>query len=124
MEKNDLVIDGKEYVLKSSIKPEIKAKQKDTLKYCIVRSYDSGVFAGYVGKPINREATIYNARRLWYWDGANSLSELAMVGVTKPQNCKFPIELPEIFVLNISEIIPCTEKARLSIADVKIWSQN
>lgn len=92
-------------------------------KYCIVRTYSAGVFAGWIKNKAGKENTIYKARRLWYWDGASSLSQLAMEGVTRPENCKFPIEMKEVILKEIIEIIPCTEKARLNIAKVPIWEQ-
>jgi hypothetical protein len=125
MDKQELIIDDKEYVLKSSIKSSpIKAKSLKGLDYCIVRTYSAGVFAGYFNRKVKgQEGTIFNARRLWYWDGANSLSELAMKGVTKPTNCKFALSVPEIDLKNIIEVLPCTENARINIALVKEWVQ-
>ena len=110
MEKNELVIDGKEYVLKSTIKQNsIKAKSLKGLDYCIVRTYSAGVFAGYFNRKIKgQEGTVFNARRLWYWDGANSLSELAMKGVSKPTNCKFALSVPEVDLKNIIEVLVTT----------------
>ena len=92
-------------------------------KYVIARTYSAGVFAGYLNKKQGKEVTLLNARRLWYWDGASSLSQLAMQGVTKPQNCKFPVEVAEVTLTEVIEIIPCTEKARLNIKGVPIWEQ-
>ena len=125
MEKNELIIDGKAYVLKDSIKQNIlKAKSLKGLDYCIVRTYNAGVFAGYYDRKIKgQEGTIFSARRIWYWDGANSLSELAMKGVTKPKNCKFALSVPEIDLKNIIEILPCTDNAQKNIALVEEWVQ-
>ena len=91
------------------------------LKYVIVRTYSAGVFAGYLESQVGQEVVMLNARRLWYWDGACSLSQLAMDGVSKPQNCKFPKEVSKVKLLNAVEIIDCTEKSRTSIDSVKEW---
>ena len=91
------------------------------MKYVIVRTYSAGVFAGNLKSRKGQEVILTNARRLWYWDGAASLSQLANNGVTKPQNCKFPEEVSEITLLNVIEIIPVTEKAKKSISEVAIW---
>jgi hypothetical protein len=125
MEKNEIVIDGKEYVLKSTIKTNVLAKKNTKgLEYCIVRTYSAGVFAGYFDrKTKGQEGTVFNARRLWYWDGANSLSELSVKGVSKPDNCKFAVEVSEVDLKQIVEILPCTENARLNIKLVKEWVQ-
>lgn len=125
MEKNEIEVNGNVYVLKNTIKQQnVKAKSFKGLEYCIVRTYSAGVFAGYFNRKVKgQEGTVFNARRLWYWDGANSLSELAMKGVTKPQNCKFAIVVDEVDLKNIVEVLPCTENARLNIALVKEWVQ-
>ena len=94
-------------------------------KYVIVRTYSMGVFAGEL-QPETTETVkiLHNARRIWYWDGAASLSQLAMEGTSKPENCKFPCEVEEIQILDVIEVINCTEKSRLSIQSVKIWDNN
>jgi len=95
-------------------------------KYCIVRTYSAGVFAGMIDPASvkNKVGTVKKARRLWYWDGAASLSELAVKGVSKPNNCKFPCEVAEVFLQEIIEIIPCTTAAKKSIASVKEWTNH
>ena len=46
----------------------------------IVRTYSAGVFAGTLARKDGKEVELTNARRLWYWRGAASLSQLATVG--------------------------------------------
>jgi predicted CopG family antitoxin len=89
--------------------------------YVIVRTYLAGVFAGILEKKEGKEVTLTNARRLWYWDGAASLSQLAMEGVSKPENCKFPCEVDRIILTDVTEIIQTTKKAQRSIKKVKVW---
>jgi hypothetical protein len=111
-------INGVEYVRKDSIKtPEV------TGDYYIVRTYSAGVFAGNIIKRNGMEVEMANARRLWYWDGAASLSQLAMDGVTNPDACKFPKEVTSIILTQAIEIIPCTKKAEQIIKAVKIWTR-
>jgi len=92
-------------------------------EYVIVRTYSAGVFAGTLESRKGQEVVLKNARRLWYWDGAASLSQLATDGVSKPQNCKFPCEVLRVELLQVIEILQVTEKARKSIATVPIWSE-
>ena len=87
----------------------------------IIRTQSAGVFFGEIKERNGSEATIRNCRRLWYWEGAASLSQLALEGVKKPQNCKFTVTVGEITVLGVIEIIPCTEAAIESINNVPIW---
>ena len=90
-------------------------------KTCVVRTYSAGAFIGLVKSRDGKEVVLENARRLWYWDGAASLSQLANEGVSKPKNCKFPAPVPEILLTEAIEIIPATEAAVESIAAVKEW---
>ena len=120
-EPKTIKIDEIEYVRKENL--EKPAEEVDGMTYSIIRGDRSGVFAGYVKERKDNEVTIINARRLWYWDGAASISQLAVDGVSKPQNCKFPKEVRELLVLDAIEIIPCTEKAQKSISKVGEWSQ-
>ena len=116
----EIKMDGITYVPKESYEP---AEKLDGLEYVIVRTYSAGVFAGYLKSKDGKEVVLLNARRLWYWDGAASLSQLAMEGVSKPENCKFPCEMAKVELTEAIEIISCTEKARLSIKGVSIWKE-
>ena len=87
----------------------------------IIRGDRSGVFFGEIADRNGREVTIRNCRRLWYWDGAASLSQLAAEGVKAPKNCNFTVTVDELTVLDAIELIPCTEAACASIEGVKVW---
>ena len=65
--------------------------------------------------------TIRNAIRIWYWDGAASLSQLAVDGTCRPESCKFAVPVDKILVTEAIEILDVTEKAKISIQDVKPW---
>ncbi len=93
------------------------------MNYVIIRTYSAGVFAGYLESRNGQEVILRNARRLWYWSGASSLSQLAMEGTKNPDECKFPCEVDRIELLQAIEIIDVTEKAKKSISEVKIWAQ-
>jgi len=92
------------------------------MKYVIVRTYSAGVFAGYLESRTGKEVVMRNARRIWYWEGAASLSQLAMEGTSKPEDCKFPCEVDRVELLEAIEILDCTDKAKESIASVPVWS--
>jgi hypothetical protein len=91
-------------------------------KYVVVRTYSAGVHVGVLKSKEGLECTLENARRIYYWEGAATLSQLAMHGTSKPGNCKFPCEVDEI-LLQWIEIIPCTDKARYSIKSVPVWAE-
>ena len=90
-------------------------------KHCIVRTHSAGVFAGILKSRDGKEAVVTNARRIWYWDGAASLSQLAVDGTSKPKNCKFPVSVHEILLTDVIEIIPTTKVAQESIEEVPVW---
>lgn len=117
---NDVImIDGVEYVRKDHVQE--KAEELDGMEYCIVRTYSAGVFAGYVESMDGKEVKIRKVRRIWYWDGACSLSQLAVDGTQNPEKCKFACDVDTIIVTEAIEIIPCTKKAKESIQGVKPW---
>ena len=116
---NEIEINGIVYVPKGT--SAVPAAKVDGMEYVIVRTQSAGEFAGYLQERSGQEVTLCNARRLWFWDGAASLSQLAVDGTSKPTKCKFPCELKLIELTQAIEIIPTTEKARLSIASVPVW---
>ena len=117
--KKIIVVDGEEYVKASSVKQA--AESVDGMPYVVVRTYSAGVFAGYLKSRSGKEVALVNARRLWYWKGAASLSQLAMEGVSCPDSCKFPCAVIAITLTEAVEIIEATQEARQSIEKVKIW---
>jgi hypothetical protein len=119
--KDSITIDGVKYVREDLTKKQ--AEKLDGMVYCMVRAEKAGVFAGYVASRNGKEVVLKNARRIWYWDGAASLSQLAMEGTRKPQNCKFPCEVEEVELFDVCEIIPITAKAQKSIFEVPIWKK-
>src|ERR1700693_5596370 len=92
-------------------------------KYVIVRTYSAGVFAGNLQSRNGQEVVLTDARRLWYWDGAASLSQLAVDGTKERQNCKFPVAVPRVELLQVIEILDVSEAAEASIKAVKVWEQ-
>lgn len=91
-------------------------------KYVIVRAYQAGCFAGHFISREGSEVHLKDARRLWAWKGAASLSQMAVDGVSCPNECKFPVAVPFIEILGVIEVITTTEKAEASIKAVPIWA--
>lgn len=92
-------------------------------KKVIIRADQAGVFFGTLKEKNGNEVTMTDVRRLWYWDGAASLSQLAVDGTCRPENCKFTVTVPEMTVLGIIEIILCSNKAIKSIEGVAEWKR-
>lgn len=92
-------------------------------KKVIIRANGAGAFFGTLKEKNGNEVVMNNVRRLWYWDGAASLSQLAVDGTVAPRNCKFTVTVPEMTILGVIEIIPCTDKAIESIEGVAEWKR-
>ena len=98
-------------------------------QYVIVRTRDAGVFAGTLHAPVTQitapmpdSLVLHDARRLWYWNGAASLSQLAVDGTSNAAHCKFPVAVPEVALNGVIEVLAVTAKARESIDAVPVWS--
>lgn len=92
-------------------------------KKVIVRADKAGVFFGTLVAKRGSEVELEDCRRLWYWDGAASISQLAVDGTVSPENCKFTKTVSNIVILGVIEIIPCTENAVKSIEGVPEWKR-
>lgn len=121
----EIVIDGTTYVPKDSL--NASATPVDGLKPVLIRSVHSGVHFGLLKKeeftPAGKVITLAKSRRVWYWKGAASLSQMAVDGVNCPSECKFTMEVEEIEVVNVIETIPLTEKAFANLKNVPLWKK-
>lgn len=117
---NEIEINGQKYALKDSPQTELAEIDENGNEYKIVRTQSAGVFAGYLEEQNGQEVILLRARRLWYWSGAFSLSQLAIDGTSKPKECKFPEEVSKIILTQAIEILDVTEKARKSISGVAV----
>ncbi len=94
-----------------------------TKKY-LIRTYSAGVWYGNIKKHEGSEIILTNARRIWYWSGAASLSQLATDGTSRPRDCKFTVTIKDeegVFLPQVIEILPVSDKAQKSIDGVKDW---
>lgn len=77
-------------------------------KKCIIRTYAAGVFFGEVAEREGQELVLKNARRIWSWSGAFTLSAVAQDGI---KSGKLSRVEPEKLVLQVIEISPCSDEA-------------
>ena len=89
----------------------------------LIRTNRAGVFYGEIVSldETTRVAKLANVRRIWYWSGACSLSQMCMEGVKHPASCKFSMTVPSVTVFEVIEVLPCTDKACKSIEGVAVW---
>ena len=121
-----ITIGNKEYnvVVENNVPSlvEIKQNPQVDMPYVMCRTYSAGVFSGYLYSKIGKEVVLKNARRIWYWSGAASLSELAEKGTSDPDNCKFPCAVKTVELTEVIEIIYISKEAKKSIQGVKEWT--
>ena len=87
-------------------------------KKCIVRTYSAGVWFGEIEQKTGNEVIVKNARRLWQWKAAESisLSAVAVYGVDAA-GCRFAPAVESVW-LEAIELIPASEGAIRSIESV------
>ena len=112
----EIRINGKVYVEKSSIQPAINT---DGLKFVVIRTYSAGVHAGWLKRHDGKEVELLNAVRMWRWRGAFTLSEIAMNGLSKQDECKFAMPVDSIILTEAIEVIPCRQSAMENILAVQ-----
>jgi hypothetical protein len=95
--------------------------QNSLNKKVIVRADRAGVFYGILTAKEGNEVQLTNARKLYYWSGANTVEDLALRGVLNPNNCKFTDVVNEITVNNYLQILICTKIASSNIENVTVW---
>ncbi len=114
---NEVIIDGTVFVPKDSA-GTLNYTNAEGLPYVLVRTYSAGVYTGFLASKEGKEVKLLNAIMIWKWDGAFTLSQLAMEGTSKPNNCQFAIPVPVIDLIEAIAIIPVTEKAYNSLTGV------
>ena len=88
-ELKTIEINGVEYIRADCLEDNnyAMAQNHDGLDYVIIRTYSAGVHAGYLKYREGKEVELINTRRIWYWEGAASLSQLSKDGTAKPDRC-------------------------------------
>ena len=86
-------------------------------KKVIVRTHSAGVHFGTLAAKDGKEVVLKNARRIWYWEGAFTLSAVAVSGVGR--GSKLSVLTQEILLTEAIEIIPCSEAATENLQGLK-----
>lgn len=103
-----------------------KANLFDPNQFYIIRADKAGVFLAKIESIENGSAVCNSVRRLYYWEGALDVTQIAAHGVTRPQSCKFSVQMEEndkSTIFNLIELHPASEKAIKSIQSVKEWTK-
>jgi hypothetical protein len=119
---DSVFIGGIEYVPKTSAK-ELEVST-DGLPFVIIRTYSAGVHFGYLKQKestlAGMEVKLIRAQRMRSWAGAMDLSQLAIEGSTKPDQCKPSVIVNEIHLVAI-EIINVSVESFKQLTGMKIW---
>lgn len=102
----------------------MKTKSNLIGKHVIVRSNLAGVFFGKLIAKEEDELTLANARKFYYFSGANTVEDLATQGALKVNECKLTTEVKEIVISKFEQILPCTKKAIIQINSIPVWKYN
>ena len=109
-------VNGVKYVRADAV-----SKQRQSVKlgtFTMVRTSSAGVFAGHLKSRTGQEVVLNDAVRIHYWNGAASLSELAMRGSSKPSDCQFPVAVDEVLLTQAVELIPISTLAEKQIKEL------
>lgn len=74
--------------------------------FVLIRTYSAGVHFGTLISHKGQEVHLSNARRLWSWNGALSLSEVAAKGI-KLSESKVSVPVEEIIPISKTSNLPC-----------------
>ena len=83
--------------------------------FVLVRAGGAGVHFGTLEEREGQEVRLSNAKRLWSWTGALSLSEVASKGVNISAS-KISVAVEEIILPTVLEIIIVSKKSNLNQA--------
>ena len=120
MNIDDLTIKDARELAKLFCQPTQNGNHPSVGKFCVIRSYAAGVHVGTVASVTDsqsgREVRLTNTRRIWSWDGALSCSEISQTGIT---GGKMSVSIPENFVNQSVEILPCSREAEQCLLKFK-----
>ena len=91
-------------------------------KKVIIRTYSAGVHYGILNKVKDNVVELKNARRIHYWNGANSLTDIALGGISDKATSRITKKLPSIILQNVIEIIECTDVAIEDLDNFPEWT--
>jgi hypothetical protein len=95
------------------------AKTKQKL-YVVVRTYSAGVHVGELAAKDGKQVRLTNARRIWSWQGRNTLHEIANHGVgegSRVSEVVTAIELTEAI-----EVIACSAEGAANLRSA-LWNK-
>ncbi len=90
-------------------------------RFCLVNA-PAGIWFGVVVEASVGSVLLKNARNVFSWEGAFTISELAVQGTVRPNECRVPRAVSEVWLLNPECVIPCTPQAEQSLTSLPVWT--
>jgi hypothetical protein len=90
---------------------------------CIIRSKEAGVFFGTVKEIKSDSVLLENARKIYYWEGANCVEEISTSGVFQDSS-KITVEVSSILIFGVCQILKCTEMSIKCLEECKQWKKS
>ena len=91
-------------------------------KHVIVRSNLAGVFFGVLSAKDGEELTLKNARKFYYFSGANTVEDLAVYGAQNPDDCKLTVPVETIVISKFEQILPCSKQSINQNNSIEVWT--
>jgi len=115
-----MMIDDVKYIREDSI----KNKEIDLSNIVLVRTYSAGIHFGTLEEHDRATNTVVliNAKRLYQWSGACSLSQVAMDGIDL-SGSKISIFVPKITLGRAIEVIPMSQTAAAQMIEAEEWKK-
>ena len=85
-------------------------------KYVLVRTYSSGVHIGQLMVRNGKEVLLDDARRIWSWEGAFTLSKIAKDGVGSG---KLSVRAGGVLLTEAIEVLPLSPGAISNLYEIK-----
>lgn len=89
----------------------------------LVRTYSAGVHIGTLKEKDGQTVLLTNTKRIWYWDGACSLSQLSSEGSKNINNCKISVEVPNNLIEQVIEIMSVNDEVKKQIYEAAPWKK-
>ena len=98
-----------------------------TANQVVIRAVNAGLFYGTLVALTSVDGTMVaemeDVRRIWYWCGAATLSQLAEEGVKVPASCKFSMKVQHQLVIDVIEVLDLTAEGKKSLDSVPDWKK-
>ena len=122
MNINDLTIGEARQLVQmfgATQQPQVQQQSELIGRYVVVRTYSAGVHVGVLKSRDGREVVLTEARRIWSWQGANTLNEIANLGVGDGSRVSDAVSLIEL--TEAIEIIATTDAGEMALRAAK-WT--